>query len=345
MESRKVHRDDSLMSRFEQQGLRRFSARQAVLAITFVALVLVLLSGGSVRDAGEEMDPGIGRDIVLAVGKPAGWLADRLPLAEATHDATAWLSPDTDLSEEEGFGSPVAAGAGGANAIPPITADSFDPADLGEPVRKGALETLLVTGDSLATPLDQELARRLAGEGVDVVRAPQLGTGISNDSLVDWGQLSAKQAKDEAPDATVMFIGANEGYPLPAPGGGEVSCCGPAWAAVFAQRARQMMANFRRGGEAKVYWMLIPTQRDSARGPVTHAVNEAVRVAAQPWRRDIRLVDLVSVFTPGERYRDAMEIGGEERIVRESDGIHLNADGSALAAEIVLEAIAADFTY
>ena len=48
----------------------------------------------------------------------------------------------------------------------------------------------------------------------------------------------------------MVFIGANEGYPMPAPGGGEVSCCGPAWAAVFAQRARQMMDTYRRGGEA-----------------------------------------------------------------------------------------------
>jgi hypothetical protein len=106
-----------------------------------------------------------------------------------------------------------------------------------------------------------------------------------------------------------------------------------------------MMANLRQGGDAKVYWMLIPTQREKIRGPISHAVNVAVGVAAQPWRDDIRLVDLVSVFTPGERYRDSMEIDGEERIVRESDGIHLNAEGSSLAAEIVLDALQADFTY
>ena len=38
-----------------------------------------------------------------------------------------------------------------------------------------------------------------------------------------------------------------------------------------------------------------------------------------------------------------MEVDGSETIVRESDGIHLNEAGSALAAEIVLDAIDDDF--
>ena len=55
------------------------------------------------------------------------------------------------------------------------------------------------------------------------------------------------------------------------------------------------------------------------------------------------MIDMVPIFTPGDSYRDAMPIDGEETIVRESDGIHLNEAGSALAAEIVLEAIDRDF--
>ena len=39
------------------------------------------------------------------------------------------------------------------------------------------LKTLLVTGDSLAQPLDVQLARRLAGDGVRTVRDAHLGTG------------------------------------------------------------------------------------------------------------------------------------------------------------------------
>ena len=82
---------------------------------------------------------------------------------------------------------------------------------------KQPLETLLVTGDSLSTPLDLELGQRLAPDGVEVVRDPHLATGISRDDLVDWAQLSATQVAQDEPDAVVIFIGANEGLPMPGP--------------------------------------------------------------------------------------------------------------------------------
>jgi lysophospholipase L1-like esterase len=49
------------------------------------------------------------------------------------------------------------------------------------------------------------------------------------------------------------------------------------------------------------------------------------------------------LFTPGWRFRDAMPIDGRETLVREADGIHLNRDGAALAADAVAAAIDADF--
>jgi hypothetical protein len=57
------------------------------------------------------------------------------------------------------------------------------------------------------------------------------------------------------------------------------------------------------------------------------------------------VVDLRPTFTPGDRYRDAIDIGGKQTIVRQSDGIHLNEDGASVAADLVLEAIDKDFDY
>jgi uncharacterized protein len=333
------HQDDSQMSRFEREGLERFSARQCVAAVGIVAVLLMLFAGGSIREAAEEMPDGWERSLLMAVGKPADVVADALPLQEVAGDVTAGLSPDSDLSAQAGFTDAGLATAGGK--LPPITPDYFDPQTLGEEVPKRELETLLVTGDSLSTPLDLELARLLADEGVQVERAPQLGTGISNDALVDWGQLSAQLTQDNDPSAVVVFIGANEGYPLPGANGTQVNCCGPVWAASFAGRVRQMMDNFRQAGRTRVYWLLVPTQRDPARAPITEAVNAAISVASQPWRNQIEMVDLPSVFTPDDKYTDTLD----GKIVRESDGIHLNEEGSAIAADVVLDAIDQDFTY
>lgn len=334
--------DDGLMHRFDLPALRRYRARDAIIAVGVAALLLVLLTGPSIRRSGEEMQPGWQRDLVLVVGKPAGWLADKLPLAHATDRLTSWLSPDDDLGDSGGFAGGV--GRANPNAVAPITPQAFDPAQLGSrPPPRRSLHRLLVTGDSMVMPLDLELARRLSGDGVDVIRDPHVGTGISKSLLVDWGKLAAVQVRRDKPDAVVVFLGANEGFPMRGPDGREVSCCGPRWAAVYATRVRFMMNVYRRRGVGRVYWLTLPTPREGARQTIARTVNAAIDVAAEPWREQVRVVDTVPIFTPGDHYRDAMTVGGEQTIVRESDGIHLNGAGSAVAAGAVLRVVGRDF--
>ena len=350
------HPDDNLMERFDREGARRFRARDGVIAITIAAIVLVLCAGESVKRAGEEMSPGIGRDIVLAVGRPVAWVSNQLPFHSASHTLTAWLSPDTNLSTAGSFQSSGSGGSGGAGgsgtgaasaatAVPPVTPDAFDPTQIGQPpAPRRSLHTLLVTGDSMSQPLDLYLAQALAPDGVHVIRDAHIGTGISKPILVDWGSLSVSQVRQDHPDAVVVFIGANEGFSMPGPGGRLVDCCSAEWAAIYATRVRQMMNTYRQDGAARVYWLTLPTPREAARAQISEVVNAAVEVAAEPWRDQVRVIDMVPVFTPGNRYRDAMTINGQPTIVRESDGIHLNNAGSALAAKIVLAAVDKDFT-
>jgi lysophospholipase L1-like esterase len=329
-------------SAYEHGVARSFSARDALVCVTVAAFLLLVFQGPSIRRDGEKMDPGIERSLVLAVGKPAGWLGDRLPLADAAHDATAWISPDDDLSKERGFGAP---GANAPRGVPPVTSNDARARGT-EPSAPRPLHKLLVTGDSLATPLDVELARRLANaDQVSVVRDPHLGTGISKSALVDWAKLSAQQVRKRRPDATVVFIGANEGFPMPGPGGTQVKCCGSAWAATFAYRVARMMDIYRQAGGARVYWLTLPTPRDGERARIATVVNAALATAAARYRAEVRLLDMGRTFTPGGQYRDAMEVDGKKEIVRESDGIHLNEVGAGVAADLVLAAMRRDFTW
>jgi lysophospholipase L1-like esterase len=331
------------MSRFDEHGLRCFRARDAVFAVVLTTLLVALAAGSSIRDAGDRMDPGLGRTLVLTVGDPAGWLADRLPVADAVSSATAWLSPDDALDAGDGFAARPA--GGDAARIPPVGPAAFRPEDIGgPPPRRRPLRTLLVTGDSMSTPLDTHLARTLAGRHVRVIRDPHLGTGISKTFVVDWGKLSARQVRTARPDAIVVFIGANEGFPMPGPGGAEVDCCGVGWAALYANRVRTVMQTYRRDGAARVYWITLPTPRDDDRARVTRVVNAAIAVAAQAWRAQVRVIDTVPTFTPSG-YRAAMRVGAHDRIIRESDGIHLNDLGAQLLAGDVLDAIRADFSF
>jgi len=329
-------------TKFEhERGSRRFGLLEAAFVVFVVALGLLLFTGGSIRRAAEQIEPGTARDIAMALSEPAGWAADELPFNGWAEDATAWLSPDEDLGGGEGFVQ--AAAHTGAAERPLVTPDSFAPGELGASAEKLPLKRLLVTGDSLAMPLDVELARRLTGDDVKVDRDAHVGTGISKSALVDWAKLSAEQAQELQPDAVVLFIGANEGFPLDFGAGRRADCCGPEWASAYANRVRLMMDTYRRTGAARVYWLLLPAPQDPERAEIARAVNAAIRVAAQPYRAQVRVLDLPSIFTPGWRYRAAMLIGGRETIVRESDGIHLNDAGARVAADHVLEAIGRDF--
>ena len=157
-----------------------------------------------------------------------------------------------------------------------MTPEAFDPVTLGLPAPpKRTLHTLLITGDSMSMPLDADLAQRLVSH-VHVIQDPHIGTGISNSQIVDWGKLSASQVRSDHPDAVLVFIGANEGFPMAGPGGKQIQCCGAPWAAIYAERVRIIANYYRQGGHARVYWITLPDQREAARESIARVVNAAI---------------------------------------------------------------------
>jgi hypothetical protein len=338
-------KDQYILDRPTGRSLR---ARDALLVIAVAVVLLIVFKGQSVRNQGEKMDAGIERTLVLAVGKPAGWIADQIGVDDDVNRYTASLSPDQSLDGPGGFddlptNGAAAASAASGSGVAPVTPDAFDPVQVGDkPVVIPKLATLLVTGDSLAQPLDVELARRLATDGVKTIRDVNLGTGISKTAQLDWGRLSTQQVKKDKPEAIVFFLGANEGFPFTV-GGKAVNCCGATWAAQYATRARKMMQTYRRSGAARVYWLTLPLPRSAARQRIARTVNAAITAAAAPYRAQVRVLDMTQTFTPGGRYRAAMPISGRSTIVRLPDGIHLNEAGSALAAGIVIGRLKQDF--
>ena len=157
-----THADDSEMSRFDRPEVRKLSAWWAVAAITVTSVLLVLFSGGSVEDQADELRPGIGRDIIAAVGEPTEAIADALPLAEVQADVTDGLSSDTEL--DEGAFNAAAVGSADAGRVQPVTPESFDAHVVGgDPPAPMELDKLLVTGDSMSVPMDSVLAQRWSG--------------------------------------------------------------------------------------------------------------------------------------------------------------------------------------
>ena len=194
----------------------------------------------------------------------------------------------------------------------------------------GERPKVLLTGDSMMQGLDGFLSDRL-GERVNVFREVVPASGISKPAGVDWLTRARVRAGRVRPDATVVFLGANEGFDMESPSGRPVICCGAGWLGEYTRRVRTMMQSYSRPARGKVFWLQMPQVRFAERHQMQLQVNAAIRRAASGLR-GVRIVRLDQVFTPGNRYRDVMIYRGRRVRVRERDGIHLTVAGAEIAA-------------
>ena len=203
-------------------------------------------------------------------------------------------------------------------------------------------QTVLATGDSMIQFVDVYLKRRLEPGGRVKVRSDaRISTGISKPDLLNWPRHAARQARAVRPRATVVFLGANDGFNLRARSGRSVRCCGRAWSREYARRARKMMVSYSQGGAGRVYWLLLPQARAGFFRRAYPAVNKGLRRAARKLP-GVRLIHLNNVFTPHGRYRQFIRYKGRRVRARQSDGIHLSPAGASIAAAIVGRRMAAD---
>jgi len=257
------------------------------------------------------------------VRRPSGRLA-----AAATACAVAILGAASIPTEgtAEAEGPRDRAGAGGS----------------GDRANAAAGLTVLATGDSMMQIVDVNLARRLEPGGrVDVRSDTRISTGISKPNLLNWPRYAAAQARRLRPRATVVFLGANDGFNMRSRSGRRVRCCSRRWGREYARRARRMMVSYAQRGAARVYWLLLPQARSGFFRRAYPAVNRGLRRAARGLPT-VRVIALNKVFTPRGRYRRYLRYRGRRVRARQGDGIHLSPAGASIAASIVVRQMRAD---
>lgn len=197
---------------------------------------------------------------------------------------------------------------------------------------------LLATGDSMIQIIDSYLDRRLERRRGTTVRSDaHISTGISKPGMLDWVRKARAQAASFKPDVTVMFLGANDGFPI---AGAE--CCGATWVAAYARRVEAMMRSYLRRGRSYVYWLTLPAPRRAALVQIYSRVNVAIRRAAERVGGGVRVIDIAGVFTPGGRFRQTITFRGRTINARQPDGVHLSTAGASVAATLVIDRLRAD---
>src|SRR5436190_15301742 len=168
---------------------------------------------------------------------------------------------------------------------------------------------VLATGDSMIQIFDGFLKKQLRPKHFRVRSDAHISSGISKPSQLDWVKHARSTAHRYRATATVVFIGANDGFPLRWHGKRR-DCCSRPWRLAYARRVRAMMRSYKRGMAAPVYWLTLPAARPHAFNRVFRAVNAALRLAARSEGDPVRLIDMAAVFTPSGHFQQTIRRAG-----------------------------------
>lgn len=212
---------------------------------------------------------------------------------------------------------------------------------LWRPTRRYPLR-LLITGDSLTGYLGPELVNELAGTGVvQGMVDTHDGTGLTRPDFVDWSVVASQQVQSDNPGAVVVLMGGNDFQNMVLANGNVLIAGTPIWTAEYQRRVAVCMRVWLRRAR-RVYWLSIPPARDTGWADDDAHINRAIRRAARQTPGG-EYLDVLGPVTAHGRYTDFVYVHGQPVLIRESDGVHLNLQGSTMVAQEVRRVIAREW--
>lgn len=304
-----------------------------VLGVIVIALlVAALFNSEAIVRAGESMERGPTRDIVLSVARPlddvAGAVGLHLPregldLAFGQEDKTA---KGTELEK-------------GSTAILRPNRRKDERQSYVQPTAEDPVE-VFVTGDSQAEFIGQLLIDELPDDLFVVEIAARNSTGLTNPEFFNWEINAQQEIAAREPDAVVMVIGGNDGFNVLV-GDQLYGWRDPEWQIEYARRAAVVMRALGSNGERPVYWVPPPTARDDEQNAIYETQNGAVGEAAAAVP-GARYVDVFNTINDGE-YSAELRIDGRRVLARQADGIHFTREGAVVPVRLILRAMARDY--
>jgi hypothetical protein len=305
----------------------------SVLGVILIALgIAALFNSEAIVRAGESMQPGHTRDVVLSVARPlddvAGAIGLHLP-RKGLDLAFGQESKTAKGTELEQGSTAILRGNRRKRRAP-----AFAP-----PTQQDEVN-VLVTGDSQAQFVGEILTDLLPSDLFDVSVVARNATGLTNPEFFNWEINAQQEIAARNPDAVVMVMGGNDGFNVLHEG----SLYGPDdpnWQLEYARRAAVVMRELSSNGKRPVYWVPPPTARDPKFNEIYATQNKAVEQAAAAVD-GARYVDIYDTINHG-RYSDELKIDGRRVLARQSDGVHFSREGAVVPARLILRAMAKDY--
>jgi uncharacterized protein len=305
----------------------------SVLGVILIALgIAALFNSEAIVRAGESMQPGHTRDVVLSIGRPlddvAGAIGLHLPRKglDLAFDQESKTAKGTELEQ-------------GSTAILRANRRKRKAQGFAQPTQQDEVN-VFVTGDSQAQFVGEILTDLLPSDLFDVSVVARNATGLTNPEFFNWEINARQEIAARKPDAVVMVMGGNDGFNVLHEG----TLYGPDdpnWQLEYARRAAVVMRELSSNGKRPVYWVPPPTARDPKFNEIYATQNKAVEQAAAAVD-GARYVDIYNTINHG-RYSDELKIDGRRVLARQSDGVHFSREGAVVPARLILRAMAKDY--
>ena len=235
---------------------------------------------------------------------------------------------------------------GGRPSQPPAAAERVEP----EAVESEAAETddvvpaprrvMIVGASSIQFGLGRALERWIERfQGVTVMRYGLHSTGLARPDYFDW-HAKAREMKDEfQPDLVIAQFGGNDGQGLTDRDTGRAVAplFTDAWDEVYGARVEAFVEIFE-DDDVPVVILGMPAMRNAYHQRKMARINEVTEAACA--RAGARFVDTFAMTTDAEgNYLSRAEVEGRLRVIRASDGMHLNGYGAELVTAGILDVV------
>ena len=350
---------------------RLWPAGYAFLILLGALVIGSFLNAQGLRKTAYNMEPGIGRDLAMALTKPlvevSAFLrldrpregiqevigrggADTIDTAAVIFPVTPDVTGGSSRTETTpgqgattGGETETAPGKTGGGSTGTSEEAEAPPAKVAFTPRKRL--RVWVAGDSLAITPGQSIERILgANKAINPLGTDgRVSTGLERPDVFNWFTHIPQELRRLDPNVVVISFGANDdhGYMTGLPEGVDVDdFATKAWVKEYRRRVGGLMDTITRDGRLLI-WIGVPITRSPEQSERFRVLNTVYQTEAAKHPGKVFFVNTYKLFQDGKgNYADYLpKANGELVHVRAPDGVHLQPEGGDWIAREVLRDI------
>ena len=321
------------------------------LAVSVLALAFgALLSAPGLHKSATSLQPGLERDVALALTGPLAGVSGALQLDRPRALVKSALGRSDDDEIDTAVVIPVATMPAVSKPSPsPVAKPAATPSSKPEAPAKVSFTPkkkmrLWIAGDSLViTPGYSIVRATLATPVIQSVGGVdgRVATGLERPDVFNWFKEIATQVKKLKPDVVVLHFGGNDdhSYMTGLPEGVSIGAFGTAgWRKEYGRRVGGVMDTVARAGGHTI-WLGLPITRSPAQTQRFDLINAVVVQEAKKRPSTATYIDTYTTFAGDDGgYAEYLEDRrGRTVKVRAGDGVHFERAGGDMIARMVLK--------